>query len=497
MNQSRRAFLKGIGAASAAAGLGRMANAKTDESKPNVLFIFTDDQRFDTIAALGNPAIVTPGLDRIARRAFVFENAYCLGGNSGAVCIPARNMVMSGRAWFRFNYDRRKEAVVERNTPYADPARATFPKSMCAAGYETYYSEKSGTANLPQIQTQFDHIQNVHMVNALATGRPARVVVNDAITFLRSRRDRPRPFFMYLGLPCPHDPRWATKRFRDLYDPAKIPLPANYGSIHPWNIGSMTIRDERLAPWPRTKDTIRRHLHDYYSLISSMDHDISRLLDALDELSLTDQTIVVFSSDQGLALGSHGLMGKQNVYDDTMKIPLLFAGPGIQPGRSEALAYLHDIFPTVCEFVGAAKPKGIDGLSLAPVVSGRADRVREALMLAYMDTQRSVRDSRWKLIRFPKIDRTLLFDLSTDPREVTDLSGDPANKGTIDRLLTLLAAEQKRYGDPAPLTVDTPIPAEFAPPKKVRVKYRGGLAPRAAPVSTPENPSDGGKNKPQ
>jgi arylsulfatase A-like enzyme len=474
---SRRSFLRHVGAA-AVAGMVRPTESapSTAKGKPNVLFIFTDDQRFDTIAALGNPNIVTPGLDRLAKRSFVFRNAYCLGGNTGAVCIPARNMTMSGCAWFGFNYDRGRKRVVEKNTMHADPAKPTFPKSMRAAGYETYYSEKSGTANLPQIQVQFDHRQNVHMVNALATGRPARKVVDDAVAFLRSKRDTSRPFFMYLGLPCPHDPRWSTKQFRDLYDPAKLPLPPNYKPKYPWNIDQM-VRDEFLEAWPRTKDAIRSQLHDYYALISSMDHDIGRLLDGLDELKLTDETIVIFSSDQGIAIGSHGLMGKQNIYEDTMKVPLLLAGPGIAKGESDALAYIHDIFPTTCDLVDAPVPKGLDGRSLAPVIRGKAAKVRDTALLAYKSAQRSVRDERWKLLRFPQIDRTQLFDLQNDPHETKDLSADPAQKKRIDRMMKLLAAEQKRYGDTAPLTVDTPKPAELVIPKGAKKKYRGGLAP--------------------
>ena len=474
---SRRSFLKHVGAA-AVCGMVRPADSVRSavKGKPNVLFIFTDDQRFDTIAALGNPSIVTPGLDRLAKRSFVFRNAYCLGGNTGAVCIPARNMTMSGCAWFGFNYDARKKRLVEKNTPHADPGKPTFPKSMRAAGYETYYSEKSGTANLPQIQVQFDHRQNVHMVNALATGRPARQVVDDAVAFLRSKRDTSRPFFMYLGLPCPHDPRWSTKQFRDLYDPAKIPLPPNYKPSYPWNIDQM-VRDEFLEAWPRTTDAIRSQLHDYYALISSMDHDIGRLLDGLDELKLTDETIIIFSSDQGIAIGSHGLMGKQNIYEDTMKVPLLLAGPGIAKGESDALAYIHDIFPTVCDLVAAPQPEGLDGRSLAPVIRGKAAKVRDTVLLAYKSAQRSVRDERWKLLRFPQIDRTQLFDLREDPRETKDLSADPANQPRIDRMMALLAAEQKRYGDTAPLTVDTPLPSELVIPKNAKKKYRGGLAP--------------------
>jgi arylsulfatase A-like enzyme len=488
MKSSRRQFLAHAGAAIGCAALtSSTLDAKAGRNKPNVLFIFTDDQRFDTIGALGNRAVITPALDRLAGRSFVFRNAYCMGGNAGAVCIPARNMAMSGRAFTRFRYDPKQKRLVESNTRYADPEKATFPKSMRAAGYETYYSEKSGTANLPQIQTQFQHRQNVHMVSALKTGRPAKKVVDDAVTFLKSKRDKTRPFFMYLGLPCPHDPRWSTKRFRSLYTPSKIPLPPNYRPIHPWDIGSMTVRDERLEAWPRTKDAIRRHLHDYYALISSMDHDIGRLLDGLDEIGLTENTIIVFSSDQGVAIGSHGLMGKQNIYDDTMRVPLMIAGPGIKKGESAALAYIHDIFPTVCDLVGADAPKKIDGLSLASVIRGREAKVRDALFLAYIDTQRSVRDKRWKLIRFPKINRTLLFDLSADPRETRNLAEDATQKATVSRMMALLAAEQKHYGDPLPLTSARPAPAEFAVPKLHRKSYRGGQAPNEG--GDPERPT--------
>jgi len=461
---TRREFL----AAAAIAPLAARDLGAAPGGKPNVLFIFTDDQRYDTIAALGNPHIKTPCLDRLARRSFVFRNAYNFGGNTGAVCIPARNMAMSGQTFFRFGGKIR-----------ANPNGPTFPKSMKAAGYETYYREKSGSANLPQIRKQFEHYKDIHMVSALQTGYAARGIVDDAIAFLGKERDRARPFFMYLGFPCPHDPRYAAAEFRKLYDPAKIPLPPNYRPLHPYDMGMMTIRDECLEAWPRTKQAIRRHLHDYYSLISSMDHDIGRLLDALDRLSLTKETIVIFSSDQGVALGSHGLMGKQNIYEDTQKVPLLFSGPGIAPGESEAFVYVHDIYPTVCEMTGATAPQGIDGQSLAPIVSGKRQKVRDTIMLAYRNTQRPVRDERWKLIQLPKINRTQLFDIEADPRETRDLSAEPSKQKVVKRMLTLLAKEQKKYGDNLPLKSDAPRPPKFIPPtKKKRTAHpAGGLAP--------------------
>lgn len=189
-------------------GVALLVSLTPAAEKPNVLFIFTDDQRVDTIGALGNTHILTPNIDRLARRAFVFRNAYCFGGNSGAVCIPSRNMVMSGRTFFRYGSGN----ALGLGTPHAQADLPSLPMTMNAAGYETYYSEKSGTANLPEIQKQFTHVQNVDTVSALKTGRPAREVVDDLIAFLRSKRNPARPFFVYLGTPGPHDPRYATNK---------------------------------------------------------------------------------------------------------------------------------------------------------------------------------------------------------------------------------------------------------------------------------------------
>jgi arylsulfatase A-like enzyme len=459
--KNRRNFLQ----LAAAGTLGALA-ARAEPEKPNVVFIFTDDQRFDTIAALGNPHIHTPNLDRLAKRSFVFRNAYNFGGNTGAVCIPARNMAMTGKTFFCFDAGPRDKGL-----------GPTFPKNFKSAGYETFNREKSGSANLPYIRTQFDHYGDIHMVNQLRTGYAARTIVNDAVQFMEKDRNQEKPFFIYLGFPCPHDPRWAAPEFRDLYDPDQLPLPPNYKPVHPYDMDMMTIRDECLEAWPRTEAAIRRHLHDYYALISCMDADIGRLLASIEKYH--PNTIVIFSSDQGIALGSHGLMGKQSVYEDVQRVPLFFSGPGIPKGESEAFAYVHDIFPTACQLVGAPKPEGIDGKSLAPIIRGEQKDVRDALMLAYVKSQRSVRDKKWKLIQLPQINITMLFDLETDPHETINLADDPEKKRVVERMMKLLEKEQLKYGDNLPLVSDHPKPAEFIPPtEKLKTAHpAGGLAP--------------------
>ncbi|MBM4035257.1 MAG: DUF4976 domain-containing protein [Planctomycetes bacterium] len=443
---TRRRFLGASGAGAASVALRTAAYpAEAAARKPNVLFLFTDDQREDTVGALGNPHVRTPNLDALAKSGVVFRNAYCMGGFSGAVCLPSRMMLLRGRAWFSV-----------RNLP---PGFPNFPKTLNEAGYETYHHGKRGNTDL-EVQKLFSHSKYLDDEADRKSGFPGKPVADDAIAFLKGR-DRARPFFMYLAFGNPHDPRVADKRYLDQYDAARIPLPPNFAAFHPFDNGELLIRDERLAPWPRTEAEIRRHLHEYYAVITGMDEQIGRILAALKESGESENTIIIFSSDQGIAIGSHGLMGKQNLYEHSMGVPLVFAGPGIPQGRTlDAFAYLFDVFPTVCGLVGAKAPDGLDGRNLAPVIQGKAEGVRDTVFLAYRDVQRAVRRGRWKLLRYPKADKTQLFDAEADPHETKDLSADPAHADRVKELMALMAGQQKLFGDPLPLSVPDPKPAE-------------------------------------
>ncbi len=428
-----------------------LSTARADaKGRPNVLFLFTDDQRADTIAALGNSHIKTPTLDSLAQRGFIFNNAYCVGANAGAVCRPSRNMLLSGRAYFRFG-------------AYASGDDPNFPTSMKQAGYTTYHHGKRGNTAL-QIHKKFDYSKYVSDGQARTSGEPGKIIVDNAIEFLKTKPDE-RPFFMYLAFASPHDPRVAAQKYLDEYPSDSVPLPKNYLPVHPFNNGEMTIRDERLAPWPRTKAEIRKQLREYYAVITGLDHHIGRLLQSLKDRGEYDNTIIVFSSDHGLALGSHGLMGKQSVYDHSMKSPLIFAGPGIPHGSSDALVYLLDIYPTVCDLVGAATPEGLDGKSLKPIILGQTDQVRDSLFNSYQAVQRAVRDDRWKLIRYPQINKSQLFDLKNDPHELHNLADDPEQAARVKRMMALMESWQTRLGDKLALTSEKPADASFTPPK--------------------------------
>ncbi|MEX2176347.1 MAG: sulfatase-like hydrolase/transferase [Pirellulaceae bacterium] len=432
------------------------AQAADERARPHVVFLFTDDQRADTIGALGHPHMQTPHLDQLAKAGIVFRNAYCLGGNSGAVCLPSRNMLLSGRTYFRWE------------GPQAPATDATFPAAMKAAGYETYHHGKRGNTAL-HIQAQFDHNQYLMDQQERSSGEPGKVIVDRAIEFLAGRQSE-QPLFMYLAFGNPHDPRLAAEKYMARYERDKLPLPKDFKPLHPFDNGDQFTRDELLAGFPRTEDEVRRHWHDYCAVITALDGHIGRLLAALKEHEMFENTLFVFSSDQGLAMGSHGLMGKQNLYNAGMQVPLIVSGPGIRAGETRALAYVHDIFPTVCDLAGVAIPEGLDGRSQRPVINGNSEGVRDSLFFAYRDVQRGIRDERYKLLRYPQVNVTQLFDLQADPHELNNLAGEAAQAERIESLTARLRAWQKELGDKAPLVVENSRdpawnPSDPPPPK--------------------------------
>ncbi len=425
-------------------GTSQAAGLPPKKQRPNVLFLFTDDQRADAVGAYGNRVIQTPNIDRLARSGLVFSNAYCMGSDMGAVCFPSRSMLLSGLSLFHLKHKQGGHAV-----RYA----INLPKTLRGAGYETYHHGKR--QNGPTgIYHDFEHEK--YLVDDTAerlSGHPGKEIADAAVTFLKTR-DHSRPFFAYLAFANPHDPRVVIPEYRRRYDESKMPLPANFLPLHPFDNGALTTRDEQLADWPRSEAEIRKHLTDYYGVITYLDEQIGRILQALEDSGEGANTIVIFSSDHGLAIGSHGLMGKQNLYEDGMKVPLIIAGPGIRTGHSAAFVYLYDLFPTICELVGVRTSASIDGKSFASIVEGKSERARETVFLAFMDSQRSVREGDWKLIRYPQVNVTQLFNLRADPNEIHSLSNVHPEK--VRELSQTLVDLQRACGDTLPLTLEHP-----------------------------------------
>jgi arylsulfatase A-like enzyme len=281
-------------------------------------------------------------------------------------------------------------------------------------------------------------------------GRHSTVLFCDAaIRFLEGLSSN-EPFFAYVSFMAPHDPRSMPREFLDLYDPDDIELPPNFMGAHPFDNGELKIRDEQLEDWPRTPEAIRKHIAEYYAMISHLDAGIRRVLDALEKSGKAGDTIIVFAGDNGLAVGQHGLMGKQSQYDHSLRVPLLLAGPGLPAGESrDQLVYLHDLFPTLCELAGEEIPPSVESKSLAPLLHDQMKTGRKELRFAYKDCQRAVRDDRYKLIEYAVEGRrtTQLFDLAEDPWELQNLAGDPRHRERLAHLRERLRCWQTEYGD--------------------------------------------------
>lgn len=448
--------------------------------RPNVVVILSDDQRYDTVHALGNRHIRTPALDSLVREGVAFTNAYMMGAMIGGTCIPSRAMLLSGRSLFRLNGI---GAVIP-------PEHVTFPEAFRQAGYATFHVGKThqDRQSFRRMFTGGDRIfgwggyfadhfrMPVHdfdpsgkypKENAYLAGGPdgslrlplqadaeprgphsSELFADAAIRFLRGPAKN-QPFLLYLALHAPHDTRRAPAAYHAMYPPEKLPLPESFLPEHPFDNGDLKVRDEVLAPLPRRPETVRQHLSDYYAMITHMDAQIGRVLATLRETGLDRNTFVVFAGDSGLSLGNHGLFGKQNLYEaGGIKVPLLMKGPGLSAGvRREAPCYLYDVFPTLCSMAGIPAPKSVDGKSLAPVLANPAAQHRQSLYFAYRNYQRAVRQGRYKLIEYAVNGsrHTQLFDLPVDPHELRNLAEDRRFSGVLKELRTLL--ETHREGD--------------------------------------------------
>lgn len=292
-------------------------------------------------------------------------------------------------------------------------------------------------------------------------GFSSEIFAKEAIRFL-GEHDGRRPFFAYVAFTAPHDPRQSPPGYVDPFYEDLPPLPPNFLPQHPFDNGDIVARDEHLLSWPRRPEHVRDSIAEYYGILAHLDEQIGRILETLRQSPYADNTIVVFAGDHGLALGSHGLMGKQNLYEHSVRCPLIVKGPGIPAGASTtAMTYLHDLVPTLAGLAGVEMPHELDGEDLSPLWTGAAESVRDAVFHAYTDRMRTVRDSRYKLHVYPFVDHRLLFDLQADPHETEDLAGRTDMAEIEERLLALMHREQADYEDFQSLEIDSPAAKEI------------------------------------
>ncbi len=405
--------------------------------KLNMLFVLTDDQRFDTVGALGNPHIKTPNIDRLVNEGFSFRQNFC----TTPICTPARAEILTGCTSFVNRVPWFGMAI--------NPELTLLPRAFKDAGYHTIHVGKWHNDGHPRdkgydVTSCVFHNDNLN--NHAKTGHYMRFkepwgevsghsseIFTDSALRLLENAPADKPWFCFLAYHAPHDPFDAPEPFASMYDPEKMPLYPNYMPEHPVDNGDMTIRDELLENWPRTQERMRRYRAKYYGMISHMDFHFGRVLDFLKSKGLDRNTVVVFTGDQGLATGSHGLLGKENMYDHSISSPLIWRGPSIPRGKtSSALVHHVDLYPTLCEIAGIPKPASAKhGHNLVPLIEGKVREVREDVFCEFFSpedpheelrhSQRLIRTERWKLIWYPLISRYQLFNIGNDPCELVDL----------------------------------------------------------------------------
>jgi arylsulfatase A-like enzyme len=432
--------------------------------------MIADDHRHSALGALGTEAVSTPAFDRLIVDGTCFTQAHIMGSTSGAVCMPSRGMLMSGCGLF--------------HTPDPLPDDVPLlPELLQQNGYATFGAGKwhnrrgsyarcfgeSGKVFFGGMNDQYAMPVNDFdpageyppEETYIADGYSTTVFTDEMIDFLNTRgSDAEEPFFAYIAFTSPHDPRTPPPPFDTMYDPNDIELPPNFLPEHPFDIGVRDIRDEVLARYPRGEDEIKRHIADYYGMISHMDYDIGRILDTLEARGLRENTFVIYTSDHGLGVGRHGLMGKQNLYDHSMRIPLLMRGPGVPAGlQCGALLYLLDLYPTLLQLAGIDIPVTSAGHSLVNILSQATSKHRKQIFSAYQGVfghpqgapyQRSIKDERNKLIQTVVDGAEIwqLFDLASDPHETKNLIADPAYTALIERLKEDLMKRQIHFNDP-------------------------------------------------
>lgn len=471
------------------------------EKRPNFVFILTDDQSPETLSAYGNAVCRTPNIDRLAREGIVIDDAHHMGAWSGAVCTPSRTMIMTGRSVWRIP-GAAGPGLEQPNSFRREAAELSLPAVFNRAGYDTFRTCKTGNS-FKEANQLFDVRKEASKRRGTEDGG-SQWHGDQVIEYLDHRQtvSDSDPFLIYFGFSHPHDPRHAPPELAAKYgasnqgapqspNPNAPPLPVNYLLAHPFYHGHPGLRDEEKVQGVltnRDEATIRNELGREYACIESIDTQIGRVLDKLEAMGELDNTYVIFTADHGIAVGRHGLTGKQNLYEHTWRVPFIVRGPGIKSGcRASGYIYLLDVFPTLCDIAGLDVPSGVEGSSFRSVLEGQADRIREVLYGVYCGGtkpgMRAVKTGGWKLIEYDVMDgqvrETQLFNLGENPKEFlvehqssdvvsllnhkpdanqVNLANIPDYAGKRTELERLLQAEMRRFGDPYELSSHTALP---------------------------------------
>ena len=464
------------------ADAGEVGNAG-DAGRPNVVMIWSDDLTTTALGCYG-AKVSTPNIDRLAARGMRFDRAYC----AYPVCGATRLACMAGMDCESIpvlgNYNDRSL------TDESLRGRPSMAQTFAAAGYATLRSGKiyhmripgdivAGTPGMDHA-ADWDETFDAHADEQFTPGQAGQIggpdsqrkprldrgnpyrsgfgdamyavratvgpeqladalIVDAALDMLTRQQEAgdDQPFYLGIGLIRPHVPFVAPAADFDAYDPAGLTVPA---------VPTDDRDDIPKRLRPKTSETFglldrdrkARALQAYYTVVSLMDRQVGRVVDALDKAGLRDNTIVVFQSDHGWHLGEHDFWQKQSLHEESARIPLVIAGPGIAAGQTDALVSQLDLYPTLCERAGIDAPPHIQGTSLAPLLDGTAESVQDAVTVVYhrknLGFARLLRTPTHAYIRNNKGDVRALYDMQADPQQFTNLIGqDERFESDLDR----------------------------------------------------------------
>lgn len=489
--------------------------------RPNFLFILVDDQSpFDFKFYDAASPLDAPNLERLAAEGVVIDRACHMGGFVGAVCTPSRHMIMSGRTIWHLPIG----PLAKTHCP-PGLEKETIPAVFNRAGYDTMRTCKQGNsyeAANKEFTTRRDASKRGGDAESGSAWHAEQV-----LGFLKTREETKDadPFFLFFGFSHPHDTRDGTPELLAKYgavnhaDPSSPPpanpkapaLPRNWLPRYPFHHGHPDLRDEVAVSgvWKnRDAVTIRNEVGREYACVENIDRQIGRVLARLEAMGELENTYILYTSDHGIAIGRHALMGKQNLYEHSWRVPYLVKGPGIRAGaRAEGNIYLLDTLATLCDLAGIAPPATNEGLSFKPVLTGEQETIRDALYGVYnggtKPGMRCVSKGGWKLVQHDVLDgrvrETQLFNLAENPEEFLtehhdpavvaltgvkpgprqrDLAEDPEHAAKLAEMKALLLEEMRKHDDPWRLW-DQPDDG-LAPPQEEAPKAKGAKGAKAA-----------------
>lgn len=448
-------------------GMGGVHAAPTrGQARPNILFLLTDDQRWDACGASGNRLIRTPNLDRLAARGMRFTHAFV----TLALCSPSRAACLTGR------YGSANGVTAFGNVPL-NKGETTFAQALHEAGYATGVTGKWHLGSTPaecgfdfaatcwSNGTWYDRKFTVDGKTKVMPGFVDDVTADESIRFMRQAQAQGKPFMLWMNTQVPHmDHRhtWPAKpEYLAKYDVDEMPLPETWDddlSGKPAYLKTARNRTQALKYGYDQPENIRRHARDYYAGVQQMDRAVGRVLDELHDLQLRDNTWIIFMGDNGWLLGEHGMTSKVLPYEASMRVPMAIAGPGSAARVSDNLVLNIDLTATLYDLAGLSIPDTLHGRSLLPIISGQSPADWRTSFLYEAPTPQlgsqplwAVRDARWKYIETRIGDRpdevfAELYDLHADAIEKTNLAKAPQHRRTVQEFAERLIQHKKTIG---------------------------------------------------